>query len=43
MFCCCLNGSVGVVIEFSNIFFQIPLSILYMFGHLSKLFEIICF
>jgi hypothetical protein len=41
MFCCYLNGSIGVIIEFFNIFFQIPLSILYIFGYLSKLSEII--
>jgi hypothetical protein len=43
MFCSCFNGSVGVVVEFFNIFFQIPLSILHIFGHLFKLCEIIFF
>jgi hypothetical protein len=38
MFCCCLNGSAELVVQFSNIFFQIPHSILHTFGLLFKLF-----
>ena len=38
MFCYYLDGRVGVVVEFFNIFFQIPYSILHTLGLLIKLF-----
>ena len=43
MVCYCVIASVAVVVEFFDIFFQIPHLILHALGFLFKLFEIIFF